>query len=111
MDEVLRGVIGRQFQLVLLEPYANAFNETENGMGHKDETQLHPGVWERKYEVDSLCMPLYLSYQYWKETGNDEIFDDIYLDVVTAILDVFEMEQDHGGRSAFLLSHLSMTDQ
>lgn len=101
LDEILQGVIRRQFQMVLLDPYANAFNEMENGLGHQDETQLHPGVWERKYEVDSLCMPLYLAYQYWIETGNEEIFDDVYLKVVTAILEVFEVEQDHSGRSPY----------
>lgn len=52
-------------EFVCIDPYANAFNKTASGEGHKDETVLNPHVWERKYEVDSLCAPLYLVHAYW----------------------------------------------
>ena len=54
------GLLKRQFRYILLDPYANAFNKTANGHGHKDKTKQNDWVWERKYEIDSLCYPLWL---------------------------------------------------
>ncbi len=55
---ILRGIIGKQASQILTDPYANAFNEVPDGRGHQDKTQLNDWVWERKYELDSLCAPL-----------------------------------------------------
>ncbi len=41
-----------------------------------DNTDMKPGVHERKWEIDSLCYPIRLSYGYWKETGDTAPFDD-----------------------------------
>ncbi|WP_153048591.1 glycoside hydrolase family 125 protein, partial [Streptococcus suis] len=62
-DETLRqmivGLVERQMAFILMDPYANAFNQAANGRGHQtDHTQMGPWIWERKYEVDSLCSPL-----------------------------------------------------
>lgn len=101
LDAIIRGVLKKQMELVLLDPYANAFNEALNGLGHKDETECNDGVWERKYEVDSLCSPLYLAHSYWKETGRTDIFDRDFLNMVKKILEVFRTEQDHGAKSPY----------
>ena len=69
LQEILESIIAKQAFLVCIDPYANAFNESANGKGHRDDTVLNDHVWERKYEVDSLCAPLYLAYYYWKTTG------------------------------------------
>lgn len=67
---LIEGVLKKQLQCILLDPYANAFNEEANGRGHQDDlTEMLPEIWERKYEVDSLCYPLQLSFLYWKNTG------------------------------------------
>ena len=73
---ILRGIIGKQASQILTDPYANAFNEVPDGRGHQDKTQLNDWVWERKYELDSLCAPLYLAHAYWKETGCADIFTE-----------------------------------
>lgn len=95
LQEILEGVIAKQAEFVCIDPYANAFNESANGVGHQDDTILNDHVWERKYEVDSLCAPLYLGYVYWKTTGIDRIFTKEYYDMIQAIADTFTVEQDH----------------
>ncbi|MBD5461106.1 MAG: glycoside hydrolase family 125 protein [Lachnospiraceae bacterium] len=95
LQEILEGIIAKQAAFVCVDPYANAFNESANGAGHRDDTILNDHVWERKYEVDSLCAPLYLGYYYWKATGIDRIFTRDYYNMITAIADTFTVEQDH----------------
>lgn len=95
LQKILEHVIEKQAQLVCIDPYANAFNESANGKGFKDDTQLNAHVWERKYEVDSLCAPLYLGYTYWKTTGKNVIFNGTYLEMIQKIVEVFTLEQDH----------------
>ena len=58
LQKILEGIIEKQAELVCIDPYANAFNESASGLGHQDETKLNDHVWERKYEVDSLCAPI-----------------------------------------------------
>lgn len=96
LQGILEGVIEKQAKLVCIDPYANAFNESANGAGHRDDTILNDHVWERKYEVDSLCAPLYLGYYYWKATGISRIFTKGYHDMIEVITETFAAEQDHG---------------
>lgn len=95
LAEILKGIIKKQAEQVCIDPYANAFNESASGIGHQDRTELNDHVWERKYEVDSLCAPLYLSYLFWKETGETDFFDDTYRRMLHKILEVFQTEQNH----------------
>lgn len=95
LKEILEGVIAKQAAMVNIDPYANAFNQAATGEGHQDITQLNDHVWERKYEIDSLCAPLYLAYEYWKEIGNDKIFTDEFKTMIENIVTVFTTEQNH----------------
>lgn len=96
IKQLIRGVIGRQIFCINHEPYANAFNETANGAGHQtDDTLMTPFIWERKYEIDSLCYPIQLSYLYYLETQDASIFDAEYTNAVRTILDLWEREQNH----------------
>lgn len=110
LDTVIRGVLEKQIEFVLLDPYANAFNEAFNGRGHKDETLCNDGVWERKYEVDSLCAPLYLAYRYWKETGITDIFQENFLKMVKKIIEVFRTEQDHCANSPYYFQRFNCVE-
>lgn len=95
-------VLRRQLDYVLLDPYANAFNPGPTGAGHrKDVTERSPWVWERKYEVDSLCYPLLLAYRIWRRYGRPEVFDARFWRAVGRILDTWETEQDHESRSGY----------
>lgn len=95
LQQILEGVIAKQAEFVCIDPYANAFNESANGVGHQDNTVLNEHVWERKYEVDSLCAPLYLGYYYWKTTGISKIFTQNFYNMIAVIVETFTTEQDH----------------
>lgn len=95
LSEILEGIIAKQAELVMIDPYANAFNAKPDGSGHKDDTVLNDYVWERKYETDSLCAPLYLLYHYWKETKRENIFTTRVKDMIQKITEIFKKEQDH----------------
>ena len=63
LQEVFTGLIRRQIAYIHIDPYANAFNEEANDNRYdEDLTELSPWVWERKYEIDSLCYPIQLAY-------------------------------------------------
>ncbi|MDF2945044.1 MAG: metal-independent alpha-mannosidase [Herbinix sp.] len=95
LKEIIKRVILKQAELVCIDPYANAFNQSASGEGHRDETEWNDHVWERKYEVDSLCAPLYLAYRYWKETASTDVFNETFRIMLRKILRVFRVEQDH----------------
>ncbi|WP_088840943.1 glycoside hydrolase family 125 protein [Listeria sp. ILCC797] len=93
---MIRGLVERQMQFICLDPYANAFNEEANGAGHQtDNTEMNPWIWERKYEIDSLCYPVQLSYLLYKATGETEQFNETFHQAVKNILTVWEVEQKH----------------
>lgn len=95
LQQILEGVIDKQAECVCIDPYANAFNATANYAGAKDDTLLDSRVWERKYEVDSLCAPLYLAHEYWKITHKQNIFSNTFYDMLRKILNIFSLEQNH----------------
>lgn len=68
LKKMLRGVILRQFKCIIIDPYANAFNDpydpNPNLHWQSDKTDMKPELHERKWEIDSLCYPIRLAYQY-----------------------------------------------
>lgn len=94
--DLIKGVIERHFQMISIDPYANAFNEAPNNAGHQtDQTEMRPIVWERKYEIDSLAYPVQLAYLYWQETNDTSIFNATFLNGLQAIIETWEVEQNH----------------
>ncbi|MED5016269.1 glycoside hydrolase family 125 protein [Paenibacillus chibensis] len=94
--DLIEGLVVRQLRSIVLDPYANAFNEEANGHGHQnDETEMSPWIWERKYEIDSLCYPLQLSYLLWKNTGRTSQFGADFKAAAETILDLWTTEQRH----------------
>ncbi len=100
--DLIAGLVRRQFSCINIDPYANAFNEAPNGnCWEKDETDMGPWIWERKYEIDSLCYPVQLAYLLWKNTGRIDQFDDGFIQGAEKILNVFETEMYHEERSTY----------
>lgn len=93
---LIAGVVKRQMAFVLIDPYANAFNESANGNCHnRDKTEMSDWIWERKYELDSLCAPLKLAYDLWKATGQVDHVDDHFISAARLIVAVIRLEQRH----------------
>jgi meiotically up-regulated gene 157 (Mug157) protein len=102
LQDLIVGVLARQFRYVVTDPYANAFNATPDGAGHRfDRPGRDPWVWERKYEVDSLCYPLDLAYRFWRATGRADHFDGWYRRAARLIVTTWTTEQDHETRSRY----------
>ncbi|MDR1202185.1 MAG: glycoside hydrolase family 125 protein [Tannerellaceae bacterium] len=94
LQDMLVGVINRQVECILIDPYANAFNNGPLGSEwESDHTDMKKELHERKWEIDSLCYPMRLAYHYWKETGDTSVFDDKWVAAVEAILKTFKEQQ------------------
>lgn len=100
---MVRGTILRQLKSIVLDPFANAFNLGPTGSEWaSDHTKMNPFLHERKYEIDSLCYPLRLAYQYWLVTGDDSIFrSDLWPRAVEAILTTLRDQQRKSGRGSY----------
>ncbi|GIO32384.1 MULTISPECIES: glycoside hydrolase family 125 protein [Paenibacillus] len=100
--DLIEGLVVRQLRFILHDPYANAFNQEANGHGHQsDDTDMSPWIWERKYEIDSLCYPLQLSYLLWKNTGRMSQFGEEFVKAANVILDLWTTEQRHETDSGY----------
>jgi len=86
LDRLFQGVIKRQIQCILLDPYANAFYQKHReSPWHTDKTEMHPGVHERKWELDSLAYFLRLSHGYWQQSGSKGVFDEKWIEAMLLI--------------------------
>ncbi|KAK4521409.1 uncharacterized protein ATC70_012024 [Mucor velutinosus] len=105
LKRLFLGAIYMQAQFINTDPYANAFKEPNNlealatythsqQLG-KREVQLLDGVFERKWEIDSLASFMSLSYQYWNQTGDASFVENsIWIDAVENALNTIKLQQD-----------------
>jgi len=94
---LLEGVIRRQARLIQLDSYANAFTrnpgDTALSWAVHDQTDMAPGVAERKWEIDSLCYPVRLAYGFWKTTGSQTAFNGEWLTSARRVVATFREQQ------------------
>ncbi|NII39394.1 hypothetical protein E9228_000013 [Curtobacterium flaccumfaciens] len=101
LADTVASVSRRQLEYVMIDPYANAFNRAPDGAGHTDDhTEMSPWVWERKYEIDSLCYPIRLAFDLWERTGRTDHLDR-FAEVATVAIDLWTVEQDHETSSTY----------
>ncbi len=94
LQKLLEGVIRRQTQCILIDPYANAFNDGPTGSEwDKDLTKMKPELHERKWEVDSLCYPIRLAHGYWKATGDSSFMDERWRQAMHLVIRTFRQQQ------------------
>lgn len=114
LSKMIEGLIRRHSRCILLDPYANAFYKDSSRISgwKSDMTDMKPGVHERKWELDSLCYPIRLAYSYWKETGNSDPFDDVWLEAMKTVLDTMTDQQRKSdkGKYKFLRRTETQTD-
>lgn len=104
LKKIVRSVIGKYAFYVNLDPYTNAFNSAELGQRWSDADRsnfMSGWIWERKYEVDSLCAPLYLTHEYYTVTHDQSIFTPELRSMLNVILATFRTEQRHGESSPY----------
>ena len=109
--EAIEQMLNRQFMYIAIDPYANAFNIEANGNKlHHDRTNWTPEqkaiIWERKYEIDSLCYPIRLAHAFWKKTGRTSWCNEAFLKAVDAILTTWTTEQNHMTQSPYYFERI-----
>jgi meiotically up-regulated gene 157 (Mug157) protein len=108
--DLIAGVINRQTQYILKDPYANAFYNDPNKVGEwkNDKTEMKPGVHERKWEIDSLCYPIRLAYHYWKKTNDKAPFDAEWKKAIQTTLKTFIEQQRKADKGPYRFQRQSM---
>ncbi|MDF2542898.1 MAG: metal-independent alpha-mannosidase [Herbinix sp.] len=108
LGDFVKGLIKRQMRYILIDPYANAFNEEANGnCWDHDITESSPWDWERKYEIDSLCYPVWLIHSYWKIKDDSSVFTEEVKKVFQTILALWKKEQRHDTDSNYSFIRLN----
>lgn len=100
LQRLIAGVINRQTYCIHLDRYANAFfrdGSKESEWKETDRTEMKPGIHERKWEIDSLCYPIRLSYKYWKTTNDTSPFDSRWKEAIALTLKTFKEQQRKDG--------------
>jgi hypothetical protein len=83
---------------ILIDPYANAFNDGPKGSEWaKDLTEMKPELHERKYEIDSLCYPVRLTHGYVQSTGDTSVLDADWFDAMTLAVATLRAQQRKDG--------------
>ena len=102
VSRAVRGLIRKQADLILIDPYANAFNRNGDFACYKkDHTKMGPYIWERKYEVDSLAFPIFLLEAYYEKSRDDTILTDRVLQALETVIEVWKKEQNHAAESDY----------
>ncbi len=91
---LIAGVVNRQTECILIDPYANAFyKEARKGPWANDLTEMKLELHERKWELDSLCYAVRLSHGYWQATGDCSCFDKRWYEAMRRVVQTFRTEQ------------------
>jgi meiotically up-regulated gene 157 (Mug157) protein len=98
LTRLYRGLIHRHARCIAIDPYANAFMadpraKTNLPWAQHDDTEMKPGVAERKWEIDSLCWMIRLAHGYWSATGDLAPFDDDWRAAMRLVLETFRVQQ------------------
>ena len=105
LKNMIKGMFNRQLNSILIDPYANAFNKTElespwiNDLTYKKtidgkyEKAMNKKIWERKFELDSLTLPIFTILKYIEFTNDKSIINDKFYEVLNKIIFVLEKEK------------------
>lgn len=102
---LIKGVIKKQVDFIITDTYANAFMKDAYQVSSWDGKYLTDRwgklIWERKFELDSLCYPMFLACKYYEKTQDDSIFTAEFLWAFEQIKTTVEIERKHSERSTY----------
>lgn len=111
LARLIAGVIRRQTRCILIDPYANAFTRNPSdpplSWAVHDQTEMKPGVAERKWEIDSLCYTIRLAHAYWRATGDTTPFDDAWKSAAWRVVSTFREQQRLHARGPYHFARLT----
>jgi len=105
LTNLIQGLIQRQANSILLDPYANAFNYNASGQGHQDDERkppMEPYIFEGKYELDSLMSFVKVSYWHYRYSGDKalkQFANDNWLAAVALVLKTVNTMQIDDGQA------------
>ena len=94
----VRAVIAREALMILRDPYANAF-------------RADYGIWERKWEVDSLAYPVVLAYAYERVSNDRRIFTRPFRRALARIVATYDCERRHATCSRYRYAGRGLTER
>ena len=110
--EIIKGVIARQRDYLKQDPYANGFKkEPDDRQIFNDIPANIPIVWERKYEIDSLCYPIRLTYLYYKATGDKSVLGSDFIESAKITVNLWKTEQHHFEKSPYRFTRKDCPEQ
>lgn len=103
LQQLIAGLIRRQADCILFDPYANAFNDGPTGSyWESDFTQkMCKELHERKWEIDSLCYCIRIAYYYWQLTGDTSVFDSTWHQAMQLVVKTFKEQQRKDGHGPY----------
>jgi len=103
LKKLFQGLINRQADCILLDTYANAFFKDKTRVTHwkDDKPTPKPGVHERKWEIDSLCYVVRLSFNYYKQTNDTSIFTPAWDKAMRLAVHTLQTEQRRENTSPY----------
>ena len=105
VQALIKGVIKKQVDFIIRDTYANAFMEDAYQISEWDGKYLSDRwgklIWERKFELDSLCYPLFLACKYYEKTQDKSIFTREFLWAFEQIKITLDIERKHSERSTY----------
>ena len=99
LSSMVAGLIRFHAECIRRDPYANAFYNDAARVSEwqDDETEMRPGVHERKWELNSLCYPIRLCWHYWKATGSVAPFDAAWREAMRTAVTTMRTQQRKDG--------------
>ena len=106
LNKMILGLFNRQLNCIKIDPYANAFNKDDSkssiwkdDLTYKKNSEgkfinaMNNFLWERKYELDSIIIPLYTMCLYINYTQNFSILNEKFFECLDIILNLIEKEK------------------